>query len=178
MGDVVSFPTSLEDNAEFVADCCSFAENILSEAAVKKKYRFSDEVWAKLGEDDALVEKIEAEKVRRLRNGQQKRERAQLLVVQAPDVLSNILNDAGQSARHRIDSAKTLNDFASGGSEAGAAASDLFQITINIGPETLTFSKPIKPDSNPNHIDDTPQEEWLPVITANERKDGDDGQSL
>jgi hypothetical protein len=28
MGDVVSFPTALEDNQEFVADLCRFAESI------------------------------------------------------------------------------------------------------------------------------------------------------
>jgi hypothetical protein len=91
MGDVVELhgqPAHLEENQEFVADCCRYAENILSEAAVKKKYHFSDEVWTKLGEDDALVEKIEAEKIRRIRDGSSKREKAQVLVVKAPDVLS------------------------------------------------------------------------------------------
>ena len=30
-------PAHLEDNQEFVADCCRYAENILSEEAVQKK---------------------------------------------------------------------------------------------------------------------------------------------
>ena len=43
MGEVVDLhgqPAHLEDDLEFVADCCRYAENILSEEAVKKKYHF------------------------------------------------------------------------------------------------------------------------------------------
>jgi hypothetical protein len=39
MGEVFDMhgqPAHLEDDLEFVADCCRYAENILSEAAVKK----------------------------------------------------------------------------------------------------------------------------------------------
>ena len=67
MGDVVDLkgqPAHLENDLEFIADCCRFAENILTEAQVRKKYRLPDDVWEKLGDDDKLVEKIEAEKIR------------------------------------------------------------------------------------------------------------------
>src|SRR4029077_1455525 len=102
MGDVVDLhPARLEDNAEFVVDCCRFAEKILTEAQVKKKWRFDGATWEKLGSDDALIEKVEAEKIRRIRDGSSKREKAQLLVVRAPDVLSGILLDANASPRHR-----------------------------------------------------------------------------
>ena len=39
MGDVElhSQPVHLEDNQDFVADCCRYSENILSEEAIKKK---------------------------------------------------------------------------------------------------------------------------------------------
>ena len=42
MGEVVNFPTAFEDNQEFVADCCRFAEGILEEKAVRKKYKLAD----------------------------------------------------------------------------------------------------------------------------------------
>ena len=108
MGDIDLHgqPAHLEDNQEFVADCCRYAENILSEAAVKKKYRFDEATWEKLGSNDKLVEAIEAEKVRRIRDGSSKRERAQVLVTKAPDVLGGIMLDASASPKHRIDSPK------------------------------------------------------------------------
>jgi hypothetical protein len=83
MGDVVDLhgqPAHLEDDLEFVADCARYAEGILSEEAVKKKHHFDDDTWEKLGNNEALIEAIEAEKIRRIRNGSTKRERAQQLV--------------------------------------------------------------------------------------------------
>ena len=121
MGDVVDLhgqPAHLEDDLDFVADCCRYAENILSEAAVKKKYHFDDATWERLGNNEALIEVIEAEKIRRIRNGSTKRERAQQLVVQAPTVLGDIMLDASASPKHRIDSAKALDAFAANGPEA------------------------------------------------------------
>ena len=41
MGEIIELhhgqPAHPEDNQEFVADCCRYAENILSEEAVRKK---------------------------------------------------------------------------------------------------------------------------------------------
>ena len=180
MGDIVSFPTSLEDNADFVADLCRFAEGLLTEAAVKKKYRFDDSTWDALGSDDALVEKIEAEKVRRIRNGSAKRESAQQLVVQAPNVLGGIMLDANASPKHRIDSAKALDAFAANGPEA-APASDRFQITINLGSDVLHFDKSIAIDANdvdPFNDTDTTPPGLLAAIAANKRKDDGGGEPL
>jgi hypothetical protein len=182
MGDVdlQGQPAGLEDNLEFVADCCRYAENILSEEAIKKKYRFDDATWESLGENDTLVEAIEAEKIRRIRNGSTKRERAQKLVVQAPDVLGGIMLDASASPKHRIDSAKALDAFAANGSEA-APASDRFQITINLGADVLHFDKSIAVDANDvdpfNDTDTTPQE-LLAAIAANKRKDDGGGEPI
>jgi hypothetical protein len=171
VGDVVDLhPARWEDNQEFISDLCRFAESIMTEAQVKKKYRLGAEVWEALGSDDDLVEKIEAEKVRRIKDGSSKREKAQLLVVRAPDVLSGILMDDNANARHRIDSAKVLNDFAANG-PAGAPAADRFQITINLGADTLKFDKSIAVDANdidPHHINDRPN-----VITAKKPTDDD-----
>jgi hypothetical protein len=129
MGEVVSFPTSLEDNHDFISDMARFAGGLLSEAAVKKKYRVGADVWEALGENDALIEKIEAEKTRRIRCGDSKRERAQIEILAAPPILGSILRDSAASPKHRIDAAKTLDTFAGGGSEA-APASDRFIISI------------------------------------------------
>jgi hypothetical protein len=183
MGDVVDLhgqPAHPEDDLDFVADCCRYAENILSEEAVKKKYRFDDATWASLGDNEALIEKIEAEKTRRIRNGDTKRERAQVLVTQAPDVLGGIMLDASASPKHRIDSAKALDAFAANGPES-APASDRFVITINLGSDTLRFDKSIAPDPNDidpfNDIDATPQG-VLAAIAANKRKDDGGGEPL
>jgi hypothetical protein len=118
MGDVVDLhgqPAHLEDDHELIENLARYAEGLLSKEAVKKKHRLPDSVWENLGGDDALVEKIEDEKRRRIRNGQAKREKSQQLVVKAPDVLSGIMLDASASPKHRIDSAKVLDQFAANG---------------------------------------------------------------
>ena len=69
MGDVANFPRSLIENHDFITDLARYAENLCTEQQIKKKYHFDDNTWAHLGEDDALVEAIEAEKIRRVRNG-------------------------------------------------------------------------------------------------------------
>jgi hypothetical protein len=162
MGEVADLhgqPVQLEDDLEFVADCCRFAEGILDEKAVKKKHHLSADVWERLGSDEKLIEAIEAEKVRRIRDGSSKRERAQVLVVQAPSVLGTIMNDPSASPRHRVDAIKTLDTFASNGPES-APAGDRFVITINLGSDTLRFDKSIAPDANDvdpfNDTDTTP----------------------
>jgi hypothetical protein len=171
MGEVVELkPAALIDNLEFIRDMCRFQEGIASEKAIRKKYRLADEVWEKLN-DDELVRAIEEESVRRIRCGDTKREKAQQLVVKAPDVLSDILNDTAQSARHRIDSAKVLNDFAANG-PAGVPASDRFIITINLGSDTLRFNKSIEcnaGDIDPYHPDDADPQGWLLAAAAKSR---------
>ena len=181
MGDIVELHSRsipLEDDPEFVADCCRYAENILSEEAVRKKYHFDNATWARLGDNEALIAAIELEKVRRVRTGQQKRERAQVLVTQAPDVLGGIMLDASASPKHRIDASKTLDAFAANGPEAAPAA-DRFQIIINLGDDVLKFDKSI--EINPNDIDphntDPNDIDSLPrgVIAAIAAKKKDDG---
>lgn len=182
MNDVVDLKlTQLTDNQEFIVDCCRFAEGLLTEAAVRKKYGKLDETsWTRLAESDELVSAIEAEKLRRVRDGSSKREKAQQLVVKAPDVLSGILLDNTASPKHRIDSAKVLNDFAANG-PAGVPAADRFQITIVLNSDVERYAKSI--EINPNDIDpnDTstaPQGPW-PAIAANRRKDdGGNGQPV
>ena len=187
MGEIVELkPAHLAENHEFVSDCCRFQEGILTEANMKRKYGFADNVWTDLGSNEKLLAAVEEEKIRRMRTGQQKRERAQQLVVKAPDVLNALMTDVTQNARHRIDSAKLLNDFSANGPGQSAPASDRFSIVINLGadlegrPIVEKYDRSKKVDVNdidPHHIDDTPHGPW-PIITANRRKDDGSGEPL
>jgi len=164
---------SLTDNLELIIDCCRYSGGLLSEAAVKKKYRFTDDVWTRLGEDEPFVEAIEAEKLRRVRNGSAKRELAQKHVARAADILNSIMCDERASPRHRVDSVKALDALAGGETQA-APEQDRFRIVINLGADQrLVFDKAIKPDA-PRTIDHAPQE-LLPIIAA--KKDSDDDGS-
>jgi len=136
------------ENDELISDLARFSEQLLSEAAVRRKYRdlLGDEAWAMLGTDDLLVEMVEAEKLRRMRNGAYKRERAQELVTKVPDVLGRIVQDERASPRHRIDASKALDDLAEGGSRAVHDDSDRVVVTINLGGgDVLHFDAPVKP---------------------------------
>ena len=122
MGEAVVLPDATIDPSsdlgrQLVVDLARYREGLVDEKAIRKKFRLDNDVWQALGDDDELIRAVEAEAVRRIADGSVKRERAQVLVARAPTVLGDILNDASQSARHRIDSAKTLNDFASNGPE-------------------------------------------------------------
>jgi lysophospholipase L1-like esterase len=178
MGDVVDLhgqPAHLEDDHELIENLARYAEGLLSKEAVKKKHRLADSIWQQLGENDALVEAIEAEKLRRIRNGQAKRELAQKHVVKAPDVLSGIMLDANASPKHRIDSAKVLDQFAANGPQS-APAGDRFIITINLGTDVSGaevvehYNKSIAinaDDVDPNDAD---------AFAAITKKDNDGGQ--
>jgi hypothetical protein len=164
MGDVIDLkPVSLIENHEFISDMCRFSENILSEKAIRKKYRLAESDWEKLN-DDELVRAIEAESLRRVRNGDCKRERAQQLVTKAPGILDGIASDVGASPRHRIDAIRTLDTFATNGPQ-GAPAADRFQITINLGADTvLKYDRSIAPDPNDRDPNDpTPSQVLFPV---------------
>jgi hypothetical protein len=107
--------TSLVDNQEFIGDMCRFQEGITTEKALRKKYRLFDEAaWEKLN-DDELVRAIEAESVRRIRDGSAKREKSQQLITKAPNILDSIATDPNASPRHRVDAIKVLDDFAANG---------------------------------------------------------------
>src|SRR5262249_2533683 len=104
-------------------------------------------------------EMIEAEKIRRVRNGAFKRERAQQHVTKAPDILEKILSDERASPKHRIDAAKVLDDLADNGPQS-APEQDRYHIVINLGAdERLVFAGAVKPpDPNATIIDGTAQE--------------------
>jgi len=192
---------SLLDNTEFILDLCRFSEKLITEEAVRKKYRLPEDVWQGLGNDDELVEAIEAEKVRRIRNGTTAREKAQQLFASAPDVLGKILNaDDNVSPRHKIESARELRAIAANtGPENGPAADEKFQITIVLSAdERLTVDKrfgKIDPNDGPI-VDVKPQPRRAPItnretddddldtapllamITANKRRDDGNGEPI
>jgi hypothetical protein len=184
---VVLHDATIDPNSDLgrqlVVALARFREGLEDEKAVRKKFRLDNDVWEALGNDDELIRAVEAEAARRIADGSVKRERSQVLVARAPTVLGDILNDASQSARHRIDSAKTLNDFASHG-PAGAPASERFVIRIDLtagGGDVLHFDKSIAVDAadiDPYHPDDgdvtaTP---WgMVAAISTKKKDGDDG---
>jgi len=177
MGDIVDLrnrPIPLEDD-ELIENLARFADGTLSEAAVKARHHLSNEDWAALGESDKLVELVEACKLRRIRSGATKRERAQIEIVDAPPILGGIMRDPNANERHRIDSIKTLDALASTGAEA-AAAGARFEITINLGSDTEHYSKSIAIDPNdtdPNDVDTT---NVIAAITMNKPRDDGGGQ--
>src|SRR5262249_45148985 len=111
-------PSPFLNNFELITDLTRFAEGLLEEKHVRKKWRFTEDTWTALGHDDKLVEAIDLEKIRRIRDGSFKRERSQQLVTKGPDVLDKILCNEKNSPKHRIDAVKALDDLAEGGSRA------------------------------------------------------------
>ncbi len=187
MNDVVKlqgFQIALgsELGLELTVDLARYSEGLLDESAIRKKYRFDDDVWASLASNDVLVEAIEKEKAHRIKSGACARERAQLLFAGVPTVLGNILHDEGAAGRMRIESAKELRVIAANGPEAAPTA-DRFQITIIMGDETLQFDKSIAVnpnDTDPCNPDDTNTTLELSAFTASatKKKDGDGGEYL
>ena len=158
MGEVVDLHSQLAhlEDDELIENLARFADGTLSEAAVKARHHLSNEEWAAMGENDRLIELVEAAKLRRIRTGATKRERAQIEIVDGPPILGKIMRDPGSNARHVIDAVKALDGLASNGAEA-AAAGARFEITINLGADHVEhYSKSIAVDANdtdPNDID-------------------------
>jgi hypothetical protein len=178
VGDVVNIkPIPTRDDISFVQDMARFSEGITDEAAIRKKYRLTNDVWEALGNDDDLVRAITDEKTRRVRDGSFKREKSQQLVVRAPDVLSKIMDDDSQSARHRIDSCKVLNDLAANGPENTAPMADRFQIIIRLDADTtLQFDKGRTVDPN-DHDPHHPDDRVFPAIAV-KKEDGGSGNAI
>jgi hypothetical protein len=197
MSDVANAPTDLTNNRELVADLSRFAEGVLTEQQVRRKWRHLDQsVWD--APDDALVNAVEAERIQRIRSGRAAREKAQNLAAQALDILGTIMTSEGNSPRHRIEAAKHLRTVADNGPEvAPPAATERFQIIINLGnDEILKFDKTITPqprntdnellltskqedDSNGHNTDDV-ENDRLPwgLLLASKRTEGGGGEPL
>jgi len=172
--------SSLRENQELIEDLCRYSEGILTEKQVRQRWHLAnDEVWTSLGADD-FVERVELEKTRRIRSGATKRELAQLRVVAAPDVLSEILMDPKANARHRIDASKALDDLAGFAPQRSAVDTDRVIIHIDMGADirakglesdpadVLHIEATVRPDPDPDNtkiintavrsFDEAPQE--------------------
>ena len=176
MSDVVDLrgqPAHLEDD-ELIEDFARFADGTLYRRAVKSRHHLSNKDWPAMGENDRLVELVEAAKLRRIRTGATKRERAQIEIVDAPPILGKIMRDPGANARHIIDSVKTLDALASTGAEA-AAAGARFEITINLGADhSEHYSKSIAIDANDTDPNDLSTTTMIAAIAMNKSKGGGD----
>ena len=175
MSSAPALASSLRENEQLIADLSRYAEGVLTESQVRRKWRLEDEVWELFGTDDSYVERVELERVRRIRSGAAKKEKAQLHVVAAPDVLNGILMDPRASAKHRIDSAKALDDLA-GFAPQAAGEQEMVSITINLGEgEVYRYGGPVKPIPandgwrDGGGIDAVPQER--PLIEADNQVD-------
>jgi hypothetical protein len=148
---------SLLENQDFITDFARFSESILDEKFLRRKYKFDNSVWEKLGSDERLIEAIEYERVKRMRNGDSAREKAQQLFVAAPAVLGGILNDNKANARHRIESAREIRAIANVGPDS-TPATDRFQITIVLNADGSTDPRDVIQFDKPRAVgieDDT-----------------------
>src|SRR5262245_49718270 len=166
---------SLINDQAFIEDLSRFAEGVLTEKQVRQKYHLFDEAtWTALN-DDTLVERIELEKVRRIRDGSFKREKAQQLIIKGPEILDGIATNPKASDKHKIDALKTLDSLADPGSQAARDDSDRVIVSINLGADAkLTFNKSVKPDPN----DRDPINDPIPGFMIAAKKDDDGGQPL
>src|SRR6516165_3677472 len=159
---------SPHENIELVNDLTRFAEGLLSESAVRKKWRLSDYVWEAFGENDQLVRAIEETRIQRIRSGALKREKAQQHVIRGPDVLATIMDDPRANARHRVDSVKALDAIAAPESQAEAGQERVY-IRIDLGADVRAKGM----ESSPNDvlvIDTTVQPKPKPIDSWDERK--------
>jgi hypothetical protein len=176
MGDV---PAAILEDRDFVVDFARYSEGILDEKFLRRKYQFAESVWESLGEDDALVKLIEDEKLRRVRDGSAKREKAQQHIVRAPDILNSIMSDDRASPRHKVDAIKVLDGLATPPGQAAAIDRDRFVISIVLNGDVETYNKSIAINADDVAPDDTgtvPQE--LITVVTDKPTDGDDGQPV
>ena len=156
-------PRSLIDNHEFLADCSRYLEGVYTRAQVKRRWRFDDATWDRLGDDNELLDAIELESTRRIRTGQAKIEKSQLLILKGPEILDSIATNPKANDKHKIDAIKTLNGLT--GSPAEAEQQDRVIIKIDLSADTKDPKDIhiIEATPRPNV---TPQEELPPPPRA------------
>jgi hypothetical protein len=173
MGEIVDLrgrSIPIEDD-ELIEDLARYADGTLSETAVRSRHHLSNEDWAALGENDKLVELVEACKLRRIRTGATKRELAQREIIDGPQILGKIMRDPGSNARHVIDAVKSLDTLASTGAEA-AAAGARFEITINLNGDVEHYSKSIEVNANDTDPNETRPQDVVAAIAMDKKDDG------
>jgi len=165
-------PTSLINNADLIEDMARFAAGSLDRQQIKTKWRklIDDQMWETLGNDDALVERIEKTKIARLRSGATKRELAQMHIVRGPSRLATIMDDPKANYRHVVDAIKTLDGMSDTGPQATPAA-DRFVIHIDLtadaklkgiepNPRDVIDLEVTLPQKTPAAITDQSEDDW------------------
>jgi hypothetical protein len=163
-------PTLMTD-AGLIEDLCRFADNILTEKQVRRKWHVADDaIWHAMGTDTEFVERVELERTRRIRSGATKRELAQLHIVKGPAVLDNIISDPKANPRHKVDAIKALDQLAGFTPQTSHNDMDRFIIKIDLGADLRAKGLPSDPkdvlivdvtpnptkNSNPNTVDTIP----------------------
>ena len=72
MSEVVELhgqPARLEDDLEFISDLHATPKGFFRSKTSRRSTTFPADTWERLGSNEVPIEKIEAEKVRRIRNG-------------------------------------------------------------------------------------------------------------
>jgi hypothetical protein len=132
---------------------------------------------ARLGDDEALTEAIEAEKIHHARDGGAARERAQQLLRPASSAICCTTTARHHDTELRAPASCARTQRTDRTLRRWQTAS---VITINLNAEVLHFDKSIAIDANdvnPNDTDTAPQE--LPaIVAANQRKDDGGGDPL
>lgn len=131
MGDIVELKQKLPDETDdrFIEDLTRYTEKVLDQQDVKSRHKLSDADLEKLASNDKIIAAVRECRLRRRHSGAAKREKAQIHVEAAPDILNTIMTDPAQSARQRIESAKVLDQFAA---EKSAEAADRERFIIHI----------------------------------------------
>jgi hypothetical protein len=160
---------------QFVVDATRAAEGLIDDAQLMETYELTAEDLRTLAANKTFARAVQAERNRRVRTGLAARESAAEIFVRAPKVMGEILDDKQASARHRIEASRELRATAIGGTDGGRPTDgERFQITINIGPDTLVYDKPIAvgPDDAPPKLTAIEKPKRKPkLIISNERDD-------
>jgi hypothetical protein len=98
MSEVIDLKPVEDD--ELIENLARFADGTLSEAQVKARHHLTNKAWRAMGESDRLVELVEAAKLRRIRTGATKMERAQIEIIDGPPILAKIMRSPDSNARH------------------------------------------------------------------------------
>ena len=142
---------------QFVTDCVSCAESLMTDKELVASYAISPADWSNISNDAALGRAIRAERDRRVRNGTAAREMASKHFVKAPTILDRIMTDEDANMRHRIDAVKEMRAIATPPENRNNQPdAGRFVIQINIGGESHVYNKSIAPTPN-----DVPPDEQL-----------------
>ena len=112
MGAVALPDTTIDPSSDLgrqlVVDLARYRESLVDEKTIRKRYRFDESTWQKLGDDDELIRRWRQKPSGGSADGSVKREKAQSLIVKAPDIVDGIRQlTTARVARHRLDASRS-----------------------------------------------------------------------